>query len=217
MPFSPLHLLAFLLLLGLLLVVVQVGLVTVAFEKLGLSSQQGMTLLLLSLAGSVINLPLFRVRSEAPGPLIDPPLPPWWQPRPRPGYTVVAVNLGGCLVPLGFSLFLLGEGRVGWGEAALAVALVAAVSYRFARPIPGLGIGMPLLIPPLAAALAAWLIAPEQRAPLAYVGGTLGVLVGADLLHLKAVRRLGAPVASIGGAGTFDGIFLTGIVAVLLA
>jgi hypothetical protein len=31
------------------------------------------------------------------------------------------------------------------------------------------------------------------------------------------VRRLGAPVVSIGGAGTFDGVFLTGIVAVLLA
>jgi len=28
---------------------------------------------------------------------------------------------------------------------------------------------------------------------------------------------MGAPVASIGGAGTFDGIFMTGIVAVLLA
>jgi uncharacterized membrane protein len=31
------------------------------------------------------------------------------------------------------------------------------------------------------------------------------------------VHGLGAPVASIGGAGTFDGIFLTGILAVLLA
>jgi len=31
------------------------------------------------------------------------------------------------------------------------------------------------------------------------------------------VHGLGAPVASISGAGTFDGIFLTGILAVLLA
>ena len=31
------------------------------------------------------------------------------------------------------------------------------------------------------------------------------------------MSALGAPVASIGGAGTFDGIFLTGILAVLLA
>jgi hypothetical protein len=32
-----------------------------------------------------------------------------------------------------------------------------------------------------------------------------------------ADQGLGAPVASIGGAGTFDGIFLTAILAVLIA
>ncbi|UCF95656.1 MAG: DUF1614 domain-containing protein [Desulfobacterales bacterium] len=42
-------------------------------------------------------------------------------------------------------------------------------------------------------------------------------MIGADLLNLDALQGLGAPVASIGGAGTYDGIFLTGIVAVLLA
>ncbi len=54
-------------------------------------------------------------------------------------------------------------------------------------------------------------------AALAYVSGSLGTLIGADPLNLDAVRRLGAPVASMGWAGTFDGIFLTGITAVLLA
>ena len=54
-------------------------------------------------------------------------------------------------------------------------------------------------------------------APLAYIAGGLGTLIGADLTNLDKVRGLGAPVASIGGAGTFDGIFLTGILAVLLA
>ena len=58
---------------------------------------------------------------------------------------------------------------------------------------------------------------PEHSAALAYVAGTLGVLIGADLLRLRDVCRLGVPMASIGGAGTFDGIFITGIVAVLLA
>jgi uncharacterized membrane protein len=52
-------------------------------------------------------------------------------------------------------------------------------------------------------------------APLAYVSGSLGVLIGADLFNLEKIRGLGAPVASIGGAGTFDGVFLTGIIAVL--
>jgi len=34
-------------------------------------------------------------------------------------------------------------------------------------------------------------------------------------LQLKDIAKLGMPIGSIGGAGTFDGIFLTGIVAVL--
>ncbi|MDR9481040.1 MAG: DUF1614 domain-containing protein, partial [Spiribacter sp.] len=42
-------------------------------------------------------------------------------------------------------------------------------------------------------------------------------LLGADLMRLGNVRGLGSPIASIGGAGTFDGVFITGIVAVLLA
>ena len=57
----------------------------------------------------------------------------------------------------------------------------------------------------------------RRAAPLAYIAGSLGTLIGADLLNLGKVRGLGAPVASIGGAGTFDGVFLVGIVAVLLA
>jgi uncharacterized membrane protein len=96
-------------------------------------------------------------------------------------------------------------------------ALVAAVTHRFARVEPGVGVVVPIWIPPAAAALAAWWLAPEVRAAAAYVGGTLGTLIGADLLNLGRMRGSGAPVASIGGAGTFDGIFVTGIVAVLLA
>ena len=48
------------------------------------------------------------------------------------------------------------------------------------------------------------------------ITGTLGTLLGADLLNLHRLRSLGAGVASIGGAGTFDGVFLSGIIAVFL-
>jgi len=91
------------------------------------------------------------------------------------------------------------------------------MSYAFSRPIAGVGIGMPIFIAPLTAALVAAVMGTEQRAVLAYVGGTLGVLIGADVLRLGSIRQLGVPYASIGGAGTFDGIFISGIVAVLLA
>ena len=99
----------------------------------------------------------------------------------------------------------------------LSIALVSAVSRFASRPIAGLGIAMPILVAPVTAAIVALTLGGEHSAPLAYISGTLGVLIGADLLRIGDIRRLGAPFASIGGAGTFDGIFITGIVPVLLA
>jgi uncharacterized membrane protein len=90
--------------------------------------------------------------------------------------------------------------------------------YLVARPVKGLGIAVPGLAPPLVAALGAWILCPEEfRAPCAFIASTMGTLIGADLLHLGDIADLGAPVASIGGAGTFDAIFLSGIIAVLLS
>jgi uncharacterized membrane protein len=86
-----------------------------------------------------------------------------------------------------------------------------------ATPVEGVGIAVPVFVPPIVTAIVAVLLARHHAAPLAYISGSLGTLIGADLLNLGAVQGLGAPVASIGGAGTFDGIFLTGILAVLLA
>jgi uncharacterized membrane protein len=129
----------------------------------------------------------------------------------------MAVNVGGCLIPISFSLYLLNQTPVTALEAMQAIAFVTLISYLFSRPIHGLGIGMPILVAPLGAALIASGLNPEVSAPLAYIGGTMGVLLGADLLRLNDIRRMGPPFAAIGGAGTFDGIFITGIVAVLLA
>jgi len=50
--------------------------------------------------------------------------------------------------------------------------------------------------------------APEKAAPLAYISGSLGTLIGADLLNLDRINGLGAPAASIGGAGTDNGFGL---------
>jgi uncharacterized membrane protein len=65
--------------------------------------------------------------------------------------------------------------------------------------------------------LLALVLDPEHAAHLAYISGVFGVLIGADILRLNTIAALGTPVAAIGGAGTFDGIFLTGIIAALLA
>ena len=208
----------FLFAIGFLIAFIQVGLLSIAFNKLGLSANSAYTLLILSLFGSLVNLPLFRIRSqrneEIPPPTLLFSLLPMIQ---SPTHTLVAVNMGGCLIPLAFSLYLLINTEVTLSQSLAAIIFVSFISYSFSRPIHGLGIGMPILIAPLSAALIAITLNPQDSAPLAYIAGTVGVLVGADILRLKDIRQMGPPFAAIGGAGTFDGIFITGIVAVLLA
>lgn len=199
---------------------VQLGVLQLAFHKLGLSADSAALLLMVTLFGSLLNLPLFTVRTdpaEQERRLRD--IPPALLARIKviPGRTVIAVNVGGCVVPLAFSLYLFNLSRPDVLHAVTAVATVAMVSYGISFSIPRVGIAMPVLVAPLTAAAAALMLDPEQAPALAYIGGTLGVLIGADLLRLKDIGRLGEPMASIGGAGSFDGIFVTGIVAVLLA
>ncbi len=220
MPFSPLRMLLLFAALILLIVIVQFGVVSIAFEKLGLSNHSAYLLLISTLAGSMINLPLFSIKSDpSSAPAIPPELSrlPFFRPMPFTGKTTIVVNVGGALVPLAFSLYLITHHPLNLFQIAIAVGVVAAVARFISRPVPGVGIGMPMFIAPIAAALIAVILSPEERAPLAYIGGSLGVLIGADLLRLKDLKHLGAPIASIGGAGSFDGIFLTGFIAVLLA
>jgi uncharacterized membrane protein len=217
--FSPAQFIIFLLAIGFLLAFVQVGLLTIAFDKLGLSSSAAFTLLFASLLGSGINLPLFTIKAEAP--MRELPTSMWQMLRQEhlvfEGKTTIAVNLGGCLIPLIFSTYLYFNTGVTFLEVMSGIIFVAIISYMVSRPIQGLGIGMPIIIAPVSAAIIASLISSDHSAPLAYIAGTMGVLIGADLMHMKDISKMGTPLASIGGAGTFDGIFLTGIVAVLLA
>lgn len=219
-PFSPVYLLLIIIMMSILLGIIQLGMITVAFGKLGMAPESGLLLVMSSLIGGLFNLPLFKLTTEQP---MEQRLSSPWHGLlrlpsiPFTGTTTVAVNIGGCLIPVMFSLYLVSLGNLAPWQIVSATACVSTVSFISSRPIPNLGIAMPILMGPLAAASAALLIAPEHSAVLAYISGTLGVLIGADLLRLKDIRQLGAPIASIGGAGTFDGIFITGIVAAFLA
>jgi uncharacterized membrane protein len=73
------------------------------------------------------------------------------------------------------------------------------------------------IVPAALAALCAISFDRELAPPIAFTAGVLGPLIGADLLHLRDLQSPGAGVSSIGGAGTFDGIVLSGMVATLLA
>jgi uncharacterized membrane protein len=221
MPFSPLRMLLFILALAFVAVLVQIGLISIAFDKLGLSKESAYLLLLCTLAGSLINLPLFSLKADSEVPLKMPPqllrLPFFFKLPPVTDRILITVNVGGAVVPAAFSLYLIAHNPLHPLQVATAVAVVAFIANRISGPIPGAGIGMPTLVAPFAAALIATFLDAQLRAPLAYIGGTLGVLIGADLLRLNDIRKLGVPFASIGGAGTFDGVYITGLLAVLLA
>jgi len=220
MPSSPLRLFLFILALAFLIIFVQIGLISIAFDKLGLSEESAYLLLLCTLVGSLINLPLLSLKADSE---VPPGMPmrlmgwPFFKLSPFTGKILVKVNVGGAVVPVAFSLYLIEHNPLNPLQVVIAVTAVALIAHAISRPIPGAGIGMPTLLAPVAAALFASFLDPQQRAPLAYIGGTLGVLIGADLLRLNDIRKLGVPFAVIGGAGTFDGVYVTGLLAVLLA
>jgi len=184
-----------LVLLGLLILLVEARVLTYAYRKVGVHPRYAFAVMLLSLLGSQVNIPLYSIDR---------------------GATVVALNVGGALIPILVSLYLLVHTGM-YRRMLIGVSVVAAVVHSLAQIVPGVGIAVPMIVPPLVAAGAALPLAFRRAPPLAYVSGSMGTLIGADLLNLGKIARLGAPVVSIGGAGTFDGVFLTGILAGLLA
>lgn len=193
--------------------------------KLYLSPAAALALMVAIILGGLVNIPVKRIVREervAAHPLavfgISDLLPRLRRVRRE---TIIAVNLGGCIIPTGLAVHeLLHLGDLG-GYALLAAAIAGAVNiavcYFLARPSPGVGIMLPGFVPALVAAAVAMILAPDAAAPVAFVAGVAGPLVGADLLHLREVESIAAGVVSIGGAGTFDGIVLSGIVAAYLA
>jgi len=217
-PLIFLFMLAFFGLLVLLFLLIMVGAIGYAFDKIGLDSVVVFALFLACLLGSYINIPVHSIRNEE---VMRDQVVSFFGfrfrvPTMTRRETVIAVNVGGAIIPCLLALYLLATTSYPL-QALIGVAIVAAVSKLLARSVAGLGVAMPAFIPPIIAALVALMLAPAQAPMVAYVSGTFGVLIGADLLNLKNLTALRAPVVSIGGAGTFDGIFLTGIIAVLLA
>lgn len=202
-----------------LIVLIQLRILRYAYMRLGVGPGAALLLLFGSLIGSYFNIPITVLPAETvrSGEIVDffgmryvVPLVTQW-----PG-TVLAVNVGGAVIPAMMSTYLVLRYRL-WLKATIAVVAIAILMHMSATPVRGVGIAVPVFAPVAATAILAFLLSREYAAPLAYIGGSMGTLIGADLLNLDGIGGLGAPVASIGGAGTFDGIFLTGILAVLLA
>ncbi len=196
----------------------------VAFRSVGIPSWAGLMILWFSLLGSFINIPVKEVRT---GRVIQEWKIvtffgiPYYVPQVKEEKMVIAVNVGGAVVPTLLSTYMLTR-MIVFGhsilllKAFLAVIMVSIITNKFSKIIDGVGIAVPAFIPPLASAATALLLAWEDPGSVAYVSGTLGTLIGADLMNLPRIRYVKAPVVSIGGAGTFDGIFVSGILSLIL-
>jgi len=196
-----------------------------ALAKLRLDPQTALLVIVGIFLGSVVNIPVKRLVRHEDVPIHPFPhfgfLDRWPQFQRVRRETIVAVNLGGCIIPTMVAIYEIGQLVMeAWTllfAVVLAVAINTTVCYKLAKPVKGIGIAMPAMVPPIVAVMSALVLAPDQAPPLAFVAGVLGPLLGADILHLREIPRISTGMASIGGAGTFDGIVLSGILAAYLA
>jgi uncharacterized membrane protein len=218
-PVAPVFMLLLFIVFVTVVVLVEVGVFSYAYEKMGIGRRHILAILMLSLLGSTINIPIAQLPVKN---IVKPRTVNYFgvlyvvPEVERLEETTIAVNLGGAVIPTALSLYLLFKKKL-FVQAAIGVTIMTLVVHWLATPVKGVGIAMPWLMPPVMAALTAWLISRENTAPLAYISGSMGCLLGADILNLHRIAELGSPMVSIGGAGISDGIFLTGIIAVLLA
>lgn len=217
---SALRVPGFLVIAVLLALLSQAGFIQLSLAKLGLSPFSAVALVILAGLGRKVNVPIFAWRSD-----------PFHQEaiiHPLPGQalrflhaapekTFVAVNLGGAVIPLILALYLMLQAALALEYVAMAVLLATPVAYYGSTLLPATGRGIPTLVTPLAAALAGIWIDPAHAAALAFIGGTLGILVGTDILHQGQASRPASGHVMIGRPCTFNGILLSGMLAVLLA
>jgi uncharacterized membrane protein len=201
-----------------------------ALQRLGLAPASAGLAIFGIVLGSLINLPVWHLRKDELQPQRTfGPVSMSYETRYQrvQSETLISVNLGGCVIPVLIALQQMGRLGAIHSAALLCAAIVSLISivvcWRVARPVEGVGILIPGFIPPLVSVLATWAVllplgaSPDQRAATAFLAGVAGPIIGADLLHLRDLTRTPVAMMSIGGAGTFDGIVLSGILAALLA
>src|SRR5919109_946564 len=141
----------FVLLLIVMVLVVELRILRYAYRKIGVPPRWMFVVMLVSLLGSQVNIPLFRLHG-----------------------TIIAINVGGALVPLLLSLYLFARHTNLRGRMLLGIAVVAVIVHALSTIVPGVGIAVPMFLPPIAAAVVALALAVRRAPPLAYVSGSMG-------------------------------------------
>jgi uncharacterized membrane protein len=213
------HTLAVYFVFAILLLLVLFFVIFYSFKILGFTPLQIVLITFLSLIGANINIPVATIRSKEPIVLIKSYTffgIEFYVPFYSYENVTVAVNVGGALIPVLASAYLFLLHLNMWFPILISVIISTLFIHSIAKPVKGLGIVTPFFISPIFAALLGIFLGGKMAPVVAYIAGTMGSLIGADLLNLNKIDKLGASFVSIGGAGIFDGVFLTGLVAALL-
>ncbi len=138
---------------------------------------------------------------------------------------VIGISMGGAVIPIVLSIYLIIKKKILLKHLLIGIVIVTIITFFATRPVAGKGIvsSFPYwLLPAVCASLMSVMLSWKKyskAAPLAYISGTLGVLIGADFLHLPQLLQMqteATTTAVIGGANVFDMVYITGILAVIL-
>src|SRR5690349_13500659 len=138
-PIGLLFFLAFWLLFGAVALLLQIGILRYVFERMGVSRRYMLALLLFSLLGSYVNIPIWRMPGEPmrAGQIVDFYGVPYVVPvLVRSPGTILAVNLGGAIIPLVLSIYLMVKHQL-YEQSLIAVAIVTLLVHLMAQPVPG--------------------------------------------------------------------------------
>ncbi len=131
-----------------------------------------------------------------------------------------AFNIGGALIPLALSIYLIVRADSAWEKwrALIAAVLAGAAVFALGRFLPAEPERTqidPNYLYGIAAAVVAYVFGRSRRA--SFVAGVVGVML-ADTAQAVINWSQGIDQALIlGGAGAFDAVVIAGVLAVLLA
>ena len=137
----------------------------------------------------------------------------------------VGINMGGAVIPILLSAYLVVRKKISLNKVFIGILIVTIITFFISKPVASKGIVATFpywLLPAFSSSICSVILSWKdfiKAAPLAYISGTIGVLIGADFLHLPELLSYQSdkPInAIIGGAVVFDMIFITGIIAVIL-
>jgi uncharacterized membrane protein len=143
----------------------------------------------------------------------------------KTGNWIVGINTGGAVIPILISIYLIFKRKIDFMSVTIGIIIVTIITFFVTYPKPQSGIVSPFpyfLLPAIFASIVSVILLRKnfkKAAPLAYISGTIGVLIGADFLHLPELLSYtpnNTTPAIIGGAVVFDMIFITGILAVMI-